>query len=419
VKITKIYGHANTWAVVTVKEPVIFSRSDHETWLLNPGVRYLIAAYLLDELEAYLDTISDLRGCAKYRPLHASANLADRKILISRTYDRGIGDILFMTGPMAYFHAVTASTVKLDFYALADRAQVLLNNPLLRFKSALSGPIIYDAFDNYDYHWLVGVATEYDHERDQLNVYDCLYQQLGVDHRLIDPKYKRPTAALNDSDKLNFDAFCHHVYLGRNQLDLRKTPYYVVAPLANATLRLAPYSFWLKLVVKLAERRPVLVLGNLNARVPDAGMTAGEFISALDSLSAENSNIISLMSARSPLRATMAIVANALLAVTLDSGLLYVAQAFRTPAISIWGPISPGARLYYDPDYMDLAVWLDKACAHAPCYAHLKFPVDWCPRRDQQKLCEVLLDEDQLLAETLSKVDKVEGKRPKPLVKLS
>jgi hypothetical protein len=311
-----------------------------------------------------------------------------------------------MTGPMAYMHSVTASTVKLDMYALSDRAQVMLHNPLLRHKTTLAGPLIYDAFSNYDYQWMVDVATEFDSEKDQLNVYDCLYQQLGVDYHLVDPRYKRPTAALSDDDKLNFDAFARHIYMER-QFDLRKMPYYVVAPLTHSSLRTAPYMKWLELISKLQEARPVVVMGTLTERMPSADITAGEFVAMLDRM---GRNVVNLISAESPLRVMMAIIANATLAVTLDSGLLFVSQAFRTPAISIWGPMHPGVRLGYDQDYMDLAVWHPENCAHAPCFAFSGFPYHKCPRRMEQVLCEVMINET-FLTDVIAKVEKVEGRR--------
>ncbi|HNL70532.1 MAG TPA: glycosyltransferase family 9 protein, partial [Leptospiraceae bacterium] len=61
-------------------------------------------------------------------------------------------------------------------------------------------------------------------------------------------------------------------------------------------------------------------------------------------------------------------------AVTLDSGLLYVAEALRVPTISLWGTHAPAVRLGYDPAYMDLAIWPRENCGAAPCFAYANFP---------------------------------------------
>lgn len=399
-------NHLNSWVVVTFKEPCLFNRSDSEVWLFNPGVRYVLNAYQLKKLEHLVEKVTELKGSSFYRPLNANVNLTERSVLVQRTLDRGIGDMLFLTGPMAYMHQVTAGTIKLDMYALSDRAQVMLHNPLLNHKTTLAGPLVYDAFPNYDYHWMVEAATEYDSEKDQLNVYDCLYQQLGIDYTKVDPRFKRPTAVLSDDDRMNFDLFALHVYQER-QFDLRKMPYYVVAPLTHSSLRTAPYMKWLELISKLQEMRPVIVMGTLTERMPMADITAGEFVSTLDRM---GRNVVNLISADSPLRVMMSVIANATLTITLDSGLLFVSQAFRTPAISIWGSMHPGVRIGYDKDYMDLAIWHPENCAHAPCFAYSGFPYHKCPRRLEQTVCEVLSNET-FLEDVVEKVELVEGRK--------
>jgi hypothetical protein len=399
-------NHANSWLVVSFKEPCLFNRSDSEVWLFNPGVRYVLNTCQLKNLEVFVETSTELRGSSFFKPLNAGSNIAESRILVQRLLDRGIGDMLFMTGPMAYMHAVTAGTVKLDMYALSDRSQVLLHNPLLRHKTTLAGPLIYDSFRNYDHHWLVNVATEYDSETDQLNVYDCLFQQLGLDYTKIDPRFKRPNAVLSADDHMNFDALALHIFQER-QFDLRRTPYYVVAPLSHGSLRSAPYMKWVELISKLQEMRPVVVLGSLTERMPSPDVSAGEFMGLLDRM---GRNVVNLVSDRTPLRVAMSVIANSALTISLDSGLLYVAQAFRTPAISVWGTHHPGVRLGYDKDYMDLAIWKAENCRHCPCFSYQGFPTDKCPRREAQTFCEVFNNET-FLEDVMEKLELVEGRR--------
>jgi hypothetical protein len=74
----------------------------------------------------------------------------------------------------------------------------------------------------------------------------------------------------------------------------------------------------------------------------------------------------------------------------MDSGPLYIAQALRVPAVSVWGTHHPGVRIGYDNDYMELAVWNHEVCKWSPCYAYAGFPDGKCPNGSKQMTCEVL-----------------------------
>jgi hypothetical protein len=396
--------HNNGWVIVTFKEPVLWTRSDHEVWMFNPGQRYVLNANQLTNLEKMVDSISDLKSSANHRPLLANNNVAQSRILVERYRDRGIGDLLFMTGPLAYLQNVSGHSCKIDMYALADRSQVMLHNPLLQHKGCLAGPTIYDSLVNYDFHWFADVVTEYDTEKDQLNVYDALYKQIGVDYAKVDPKYKRPSAVLSEADLEDLDTLFFYIHEER-QFDLRKTGYYVVAPLSHGSLRTMPYKNWLDVIAKLAEQRPVVVIGALTEKMPMAGMSVGEFYQRLHQV---GPNVINMIGS-TPLRSTMALISKAIALVCLDSGPLYIAQALRTPAISIWGPHHPGVRIGYDKDYMDLAIWHKENCRFAPCFAFSRFPASKCPERERQSVCEVLKTPGP--DDVLAKLQAVEGRR--------
>ena len=261
------------------------------------------------------------------------------------------------------------------------------DNPSVSGKNALSGPIHYDDFDNYGAHWMVEQATEFDEQPDQLNVYDALYRSMDTDPATVDPRYKRPFASLNTADIRGLDSFYWETHKNFG-LDLRSVPYYAVAPLSHATLRSAPYSVWLDVINTLARKAPVIILGSpREGHTPHVGMSYAEFNTELSKM--EGLPILNF-AGHAPLRLAMAIVSRAKALACLDSGLLYVAQAFHTPAVSVWGTHDPRTRIGYDKAYMDLAIFDKHLCPHAPCFAYSRFPVHRCPGGADQSICEVL-----------------------------
>lgn len=380
------------WVIVTFKKPLQWTRSTSEVWMFNPPRRYILNANQLEKLKPYIATISDLKTGRYYRPLLAGSkqNLHGSRILIERYRDRGVGDMLFMTGPMEYLRHISGATCKIDFYALMDRAQVLAHHPALEHESPLAGPVHYDDLQLYHYSWFAESVTEHDEEIDQLNVYDALYRQIGVEPGQVPQKYKRPSMRLVDKDAQDLDSVYYMLY-NQRKVDLRNTPYYVVAPLTNATLRCAPYALWLQLIRELSKARPVVVVGRAggDAQVPPVDMSFGQFHGELNQMVTGGANVFNLMGDMS-IRSIASLISHAVCAVTLDSGLLYVAQALRVPAVSLWGTHAPQVRLGYDKAYMDLAIWPRESCSHSPCFAYAGFPYSKCPRGVNQRSCEVL-----------------------------
>ena len=392
----------NQWVVVTVNKPVLWTRAAEETWILNPPRRYVMNACHLASLEGHVEAVSDLKGAGLYRPLRAGAFLPGARVLVERCRERGIGDLLFMTGPLSYIQHVTGGTAQVDFYALAERGHALAHHPALRFKTTLAGPLHYDDFPLYDYHWMVDTVTEHQEDADQLNVYDALYAELGFDPASIPADFKRPSMQLTEGDTKNLDQFYYYVHSQcPGQLDLRRVPYYVVCPFSNATLRSMPYPKWLELIQELSKRAHVVVLGNVNQPLPASGCTAGEFVSALTSMGPRVINALGWVS----LRTMAAIISKSKALVCLDSGPLYVAQALRVPAVSLWGPHDPRVRIGYDPEYMASAVWERQACRYAPCFAYSGFPVHKCPEGAAQSACQVLSEAP--LSQVLAHVDRL------------
>lgn len=373
------------WLIVTVKEPVMFTQTADETWLFNPNRRYIVNANRVKQIEQFIDTASELDGASLYHRLRANQNITGAKILVERNRERGIGDLLFLTGPLAYLRHLSGDDVEIDLMSFADRGVVLTHSPLISNKCVRCGPLEYDHLRMYNYHWLVNTVTEQDSEGDQLNVYDALYQQLGFVPEEVEPKWKRPTATLVSEDFQNLDRLFHYVATQRN-LDLRRLGYFVVAPFANATIRSMNYDTWLQIIKQLSTRRPVMVVGNSSLRLPSMDMSAGEFSQRVAAIGGGVFNAVD----STTIRVLMALIARSVGVICLDSAPLFLAQALNVPAVSIWGTHAPGSRIGYDKTYMDLAVWKQEACLHSPCFAYGNFPVNKCPNGIRQTCCEVI-----------------------------
>jgi Glycosyltransferase family 9 (heptosyltransferase) len=390
------------YVIITVKQPVMLHQTEDETWLLNPNRRYIFNAARIPVIHEFIESVSELDGASLYTRLVAGKDVSGAKILVERYRERGIGDLLFLTGPLGFINHVSGQTASVDLYALSDRGGVLTHSPLVNNKTVLCGPLEYDHLRLYNYHWLVGSVTECDEEQDQLNVYDALFRQLNFDPENIEPRWKRPSATVVADDFRHLDQFFKTVF-DLKKIDLRKIGYYVVAPFANSSLRCANYKAWLEIIRELGRRRPTLVVGNTALRLPDTDISVGTF---QQELAQSGGGVINAIDA-TPLRVLMALIARATCVFCLDSAPLYIAQALNTPAISLWGTHDPGVRIGYDKNYLDLAIWNEPACKQCPCFAYSEFPAHKCPKGSQQIVCEVLASVET--NQVLNKVDSVES----------
>ncbi len=409
-------AHNARWVIISVNKPVMLRKSDDETWVLNPRTRYVLNADTLEDLKEHIDTMSDLQASAHYRPLHSApkVRLPHSSLLIERYRDRGIGDLLFTTGPLAYLNHVTGNEIRAYLYAYAERGSVLHNCPYLVDKNPLVGPIHYNDLPLFDHHWFIDTVTEYSEEPDQLNVYDAMYRSLGIDPQHVEAKFKRPTARLAPNEEKTIDDFFFWVHQTTDShIDLRKTGYYVVAPFANSTLRSAKYETWIRVIRELSIKRPVIVVGAMRERMPMTDMAAGSFISVIesDNVSTSSGGRIINMIGKTSVRNLMQIIYKANGVASMDSAALYIAQAFRVPCVSLWGSHDPSVRIGYDRDYMSLAVWNQRACVHSPCFAWQQFPENKCPDGINQKVCQCLgfIDEKEIL----SRFEAIESDAPK------
>jgi len=395
------------WLITTVSAPMTFNRGTDETWLLNPVRRYVLNIRHVEKLRDNIETLSDLPGSPHYRPLLAGRPLNGARVFIERFRDRGLGDLLFLTGPMAFMHHVTGGNVRLHTYAFSDRGAILQNCPYLEHGTVYVGPTHYDDFQGYDFQWLVASATESNEEADQLNVYDALYKEIGLRPEQVDPKFKRPHVQVSVEELDSLNSFFHTIW-SECQIDLRRG-YYVLAPLTHSALRAAPYQLWLDLAKYLSGYRPVIFIGQTSIPLPDLDIPAGVFVTKTLEMGPQ---VMSLMGDRFKnlnLRSIVSIISQASALIGLDSGPLYIAQGCRVPAVSLWGPHDPGVRIGYDPDYMDLAVWNQAFCRQSPCFAYGQFPVRKCPDGPRQKICQCLRVIQ--IEDVLKQVEKIEARR--------
>lgn len=399
---------SSQWFITTFNAPMAFNRGKDETWYFNPVRRYVLNSSHINKIKPYVDTISDIRGSSQYRPLMAGHPIVGRRIFVERFRDRGIGDLLFLTGPFAFMNHITGGEVKINVYAFVDRGAVLQFNPFIEHGTVYIGPTHYDDFQHYHYQWLVDSVTESNEESDQLNVYDALYRQIGVRPETVDPRFKRPYVTIDPGELDDLHQFWHTVWMER-QFDLRQG-YYVVAPLTHSPMRNLPYQSWLDIIPELAKRRPVILIGNPKVPAPTVDMVPGEFIQKAAALGPQ---VISLLDKQLALRSVMALISKATAFVGLDSGPLYVAQGLRVPSISLWGPHDPGVRIGYDLDYMDLAVWNQEFCMHSPCFAFGNFPFNKCPHKAQTIACECLRGIG--VDDVLNKLEKIESRKVRSL----
>ena len=389
------------WLIVSVKESVMFPQTLDETWLLMPNRRYILNANRLGPIEQLIASTSEFDGASLYNRLTAGKNITGAKILVERNRERGLGDLLFLTGPLGFMNHISGSDVEIDVMAFADRGVVLTHSPLIHNGCVKCGPLEYDHLRLYNYHWLINTITEQDMEGDQLNVYDAMYQQLGFDPQGIEARWKKPSVTLVAADFLNLDRLYKYIWEQR-QIDLRRIGYIVVAPFTNANPRCMNYVRWLEIIKALATRRPVVVVGNSSLRLPMMDISAGDFNQRVATIGGGVFNAVD----STPVRVLMALIARSFCVVGLDSAPVYLAQALNVPAISLWGTHAPGARIGYDKNMMDLAIWKSEACSYAPCFAYGKFPENKCPDGVQQVCCEVTASVS--VDDVLKKVDMVE-----------
>ena len=236
-----------------------------------------------------------------------------------------------------------------------------------------------------------------------------MFAGLGINPAKVDARFKRPSVTLAESETKSLDDFYYWIFTNSTiHLDLRHTGYYVVAPLANSSIRCAPYGTWLQVIDLLKERRPVLVVGAIRDRMPGTDMSVGDFSGNLDTATnlVPSGRVINLLG-KTNLRHLTQLISKANCVASLDSAALYIAQGLRVPCVSLWGSHDPGVRLGYDRSYMELAIWNQQACRFSPCYAWQGFPTNRCPMGEATTICQCQVAMDP--KEVVRRFDQVEA----------
>jgi hypothetical protein len=367
--------------VVTFKTPVLW-QNGKENHLYNPRVRYVVNGDAIRGFQDALESRSLLSGSTKLNNIDAR-DLNGKHILVERHHNRGIGDFLFMTGPIKWLRSRGA---QIHVYTSNDKLDLFANNTDLYGEMAYAGPIVYDSLDQWNYHWFIESVTEFSGLADQTNVYDNLFKKIGVDPKEVPAIYKRPYLYLDPSSTNHLTGFLNYLAIQSGEAIGR---YVIVAPFSNSSLRSAPYGLWLELVSELSKDYHVFVVGSAaGGYVPTTDMTFKEFYTSINRLAQENKRIVDLV-CDMELSMLKNVVSRANFVVTLDTGILYVAQALNIPAISLWGTHNPELRIA-DKRYLDLAIHKREACPYSPCLAFEGFPRDKCPTGINATYCAPL-----------------------------
>ena len=130
----------------------MFMQTEDETWLFNPNRRYVINASRIPSIHPFIESVSELDNSALLNPLRAGKAVTGAKILVERFRERGIGDLLFLTGPLGYIHHCSGANCQIDVYAFSDRGMVLTHAPFLNNQTVYCGPLEYDHLKMYNYH---------------------------------------------------------------------------------------------------------------------------------------------------------------------------------------------------------------------------------------------------------------------------
>src|SRR4051812_10644435 len=72
------------WVIVSFKEPILWDRSETETWMFNPRRRYILNKAQLPSFEGKIESLSELRNSRFHVQLQANRNLANANILVER-----------------------------------------------------------------------------------------------------------------------------------------------------------------------------------------------------------------------------------------------------------------------------------------------------------------------------------------------
>jgi ADP-heptose:LPS heptosyltransferase len=230
----------------------------------------------------------------------------------------------------------------------------------------------------FDGAFFIESATEWETDSEQPNVYDRLYSLVGLDPARIPIKFKRPVFMLSTED-IDKRAEWLKALGSLCKADLSR---YIVLQLRTANkVRSLPLA---TAQIVLAAINEAAAKTNTWALVTDDKPLVPELVEAISRLP----RLINVAGKVGTIRMFGSLIGGAALVLGPDSSALHFAAASETPAIGIWGPFDPQARVKYYPNQTHL--WHPEKCPACPCYNYLpELPIQKCPQGPKQQSCEV------------------------------
>lgn len=360
------------------------------TMRLNAGERYIVSDGIMAEmLKKSPELIHEYSDLAPYLPrsMGHPAEWRGKRILFYR--GRGIGDELILTAIVRFFTNIIGAQCYVA--CNATEADVWNENynicglPLV-LPIHLDG--IYRARGRSFFHAALFLehVSEMDSDGEQENVYDRIYQMLGIDPVAVSPVHKRPYIDLSANDNAQLANYMGLLKKAYPMLDLSKGYIlYQVSP-THVIRALPPIKAIECLEALRSVKLPVLAIDNSELFGPVA-----DYVSSAP-------HVFELGGRVPTLRILFNLVANSRLCVGPDSLLIHAAAAFGIPSISFWGAYSPDSRAKYYPQ--NLSVWHKEYCHNSPCFHHAEgFPVGKCPSGPHPTCCECFkgINQDEIL----------------------
>jgi len=339
----------------------------------NPGERYIIDDYSYAQLyNTQKDKIWDYSDLAPYLGKVRPTDWRGKRVLFYRS--RGLGDELMLTAIVRYFREVLGA----ETYVAVNQSHRAIWASDYGFSDSLatypiSMPIHLDSVwkakgpSFYDYTFFIESVSEFDGDQEQPNVYDRMFELVGLDPFNIPDRYKRPYLPLSGHDKEEWQKFKVSIRNHYPTLNL-EGGYIVWQDNAQNAIRNIPELKKIQILQELAKTgRQVITINDKLINVP-----AGEFFSLYFT----------------DLRVLWSLLSNAKLVAGPDSLLIHAAEGLGVPNLGFFGPVSPDSRVRYYANHK--SIWHHDTCNSSPCFHFEKeMPFHKCPRGKEQKTCEV------------------------------
>jgi ADP-heptose:LPS heptosyltransferase len=253
-------------------------------------------------------------------------------------------------------------------------------------KSIITMPIAQPHLEMWKHMAFMEAVVNFDEHSDQLHPLDAQLKRYGIDPRTIDPAAKviPPVFSPNEKER--------------------------ASTLIGAANKIGVYQLSSTSITRsLATDQSITTLHRLATRWPRVGwiaiydaFTDQDLVNQAKAIDLPNVKVLTFDN----LRVLWAVVAMADVCVGPDSMLIHIAGSMGTPAVGLWGPMTPDSRARYYSNHT--AIWHKNACQFSPCFiSSITFP-DYCPPLPEpRKRCAVLTKIDP--EDVCSAVDKYIG----------